>query len=300
MSIPALLTTLRMACKNPIAPFHRLMLVTLAILIAGEAILAKAVRLEGLSQLFAPWPGLVLLLLVLAYCTIRSFSRLIEVCVLAIWAVLLTNTLALLILIAGRSHRPFVDRTLFIIDSSAHFSTASIVHLAARLPPLNLTLDLAYNLLPLLMVAAVLIPALAGRAETSRRYIAGIVLAAIVTAALYALWPAVGPWTTESIVPNKQQVDVAAYMARLSSSGPVQIDMVNSGIVSFPSFHVVLAILSAVALSSIHRLRFWAWLLCALVCLSAITTGWHYGVDVLGGALLASASIFAARRIPRV
>ncbi len=300
MNLSARFASLCRACKKPIAPFHRLMLVTLLLLIAGETILARTVRLEGFSQIFAPWPGLLLLLLVLGYCTQRSFSRLIEVCVLAIWAVLLTNTLALLILIAGRSHRPLVDRTLFMIDSRAQFSTASMVHLAARLPLLERTLDLAYNFLPLLIVSAILVPALAGHAEAARRYIAGIVLAAFVTAALSALWPAVGPWTTEAIVPNRQQAGIAAYMMRLASSGPVQIDVVNSGIVSFPSFHVVLAILSAVALSSIRRLRVWAWMLCLLICFSAITTGWHYGVDVLGGVLLAGASIFATRRILRV
>jgi membrane-associated phospholipid phosphatase len=269
------------------------------LLIAGEAILAKAVRFEGLSQMFDPWPGLALLLLVLGYCTYRSFPRLIEACVLAIWAVLLTNTLALLILIAGRSQRPLVDRALFMIDSQARFSTVSIMHLAARLPLLNRTLDLAYGLLPVLIVAAVLIPVLAGRSLEARRFIVGIVLAAIVTAAFSALWPAVGPWTTECIAPNQQQADVAAYIMRLRSSGPAQIDMVNSGIVSFPSFHVVLAIFSAVALSSIRWLRLWVWLLCVMICISAITTGWHYGVDVLGGAILAPASIIAAGRILR-
>ena len=93
---------------------------------------------------------------------------------------------------------------------------------------------------------------------------------------------------------------MAAYLIRLKSSAPVELDMNNAGIVSFPSFHVVLAILSAVALSSIRRLRAWAWALAALICISAVTTGWHYGIDILGGLILAILTMIATSRIPRV
>jgi membrane-associated phospholipid phosphatase len=44
---------------------------------------------------------------------------------------------------------------------------------------------------------------------------------------------------------------------------------------------------------SIRRLRAWAWVLTVLICISAITTGWHYGVDVLGGIILAIVSVIA-------
>jgi membrane-associated phospholipid phosphatase len=60
---------------------------------------------------------------------------------------------------------------------------------------------------------------------------------------------------------------------------------------------VVLANLSALALSSVRRLRAVAWLLAALVCVSTVLTGWHYGVDVLGGLLVAMMTALAVRRI---
>jgi membrane-associated phospholipid phosphatase len=161
-------------------------------------------------------------------------------------------------------------------------------------------LDIVYFLLPPLIIAAILIPSLCGHSEASRRYVLGIVIAAIVTAALSALWPAVGPWTTQNIKPTKEQAGVAAYLISLKSSAPVEIDMNNAGIVSFPSFHVVLAILSAVALSTIRRLRAWAWALAGLICISAITTGWHYGIDILGGLILAIITMIATSWIPRV
>jgi membrane-associated phospholipid phosphatase len=90
---------------------------------------------------------------------------------------------------------------------------------------------------------------------------------------------------------------VTGYLTLLNSHVPVVLDMHQAGIVSFPSYHVVLANLSALALSSVRRLRAVAWLLAALVCVSTVLTGWHYGVDVLGGLLVAMMTALAVRRI---
>jgi membrane-associated phospholipid phosphatase len=90
---------------------------------------------------------------------------------------------------------------------------------------------------------------------------------------------------------------VTAYLTLLNSHVPVVLDMQKAGIVSFPSYHVELAILSAMALSSIRCLRAPAWVLAALVCVSTVLTGWHYGVDVLGGLAVAIITASAVRRI---
>ena len=39
--------------------------------------------------------------------------------------------------------------------------------------------------------------------------------------------------------------------------------------------------------------------LTVLICLSTLTTGWHYGADVAGGLILAAVSILAARLFTR-
>lgn len=83
----------------------------------------------------------------------------------------------------------------------------------------------------------------------------------------------------------------------LAGDRTVQMDLNDTAIVSFPSFHVALALLSAVALGLIRRLRVLAWILTVLVCISTIAAGWHYGIDVLGGIGVATVSIFTAGRI---
>jgi membrane-associated phospholipid phosphatase len=290
----------RSAWKKYATPFQCMMGITLAVLIPGEVILAQAVHLRGLSQLLAVWPGLLLLVGILCYCIWRSFPRLIETCQLAIWAVLFTNTLSLLIQIAGRSPCPLIDQTLNSMDARVHFSTIYFVHLVARVPQVGTGLAIAYALLSPFIIAAILIPTLSGHSEAARRYVLGIVIAAILTAALSALWPAAGPWTTQEFRPTNEQAGVTAYLIRLKSSSPVDLDINDAGIVSFPSFHVLLAILSALALGTIRRLRAWSWALAGLICISAITTGWHYGIDILGGIILAIVTMIAASWIPRV
>jgi membrane-associated phospholipid phosphatase len=281
-------------------PFQCMMTITTVVLIGGELILARIVHLGGLSQILNAWPGLLLLVVVLYYCVVCSYPRLIDVCQLAIWAVLLTNILSLLIQIAGRSSQPLCDHALAAMDARIQFSTAFFVQLAARAPLVEIALAITYSLIAPLIIVALLLPALCGHSEASRRFVLGVVIAAILTAALSAYWPAAGPWTTQEIAPNREQAGVTAYLIRLKSNVPVVIDMNNAGIVSFPSFHVVLAMLSAVALGSMRRLRVWVWMLAVLICISAITTGWHYGVDLLGGMILGVVTILATSRIPRI
>jgi membrane-associated phospholipid phosphatase len=117
------------------------------------------------------------------------------------------------------------------------------------------------------------------------------------TGALFALWPAVGPWTTQNFQPTSDQAAVTAYLMLLNSHAPVVIDMQNAGIVSFPSYHVVLAILSATALRSIRSLRAPAWILAELICISTVLTGWHYAIDVSGGLVVAIVSISIVSQI---
>jgi membrane-associated phospholipid phosphatase len=54
------------------------------------------------------------------------------------------------------------------------------------------------------------------------------------------------------------------------------------------------AAVAAYALQPFRLLRYPAILVAALITVSTMTTGWHYGVDVLAGLLLAAISTFIA------
>jgi hypothetical protein len=59
-----------------------------------------------------------------------------------------------------------------------------------------------------------------------------------------------------------------------------------TGVVTFPSFHGAIALMTAFALRDIRWLRPFAFMWCLLVNISAIPMGGHYGTDLVVGALL--------------
>ena len=101
----------------------------------------------------------------------------------------------------------------------------------------------------------------------------------------------------QRFAPTPDQAAVTSYLLQLKCALPVGIDLDRAGVVSFPSFHVVLAILSAQALSSIRGWRISVWVFAGLTIVSTITTGWHYFVDLIGGLAVALISWSLAGRI---
>ncbi len=158
----------------------------------------------------------------------------------------------------------------------------------AHFSVLQTILGAAYASAGPVMAAAVIVPALCGQITASRRYAVSMILAAIVTAGIFAMIPAAGPWTVQGYSPDRTQLGVQDYLTRLKTPGPVALDFANAGIVSFPSFHVTLALLAMSSLWSVRPLRGVVLALTILTCVATITTGWHYLIDVFGGVALAA------------
>lgn len=118
-------------------------------------------------------------------------------------------------------------------------------------------------------------------------------IASILTIVALAFLPAIGPWTVFAIQPTQEQKIVQTTILGLRSA--VQYPPLLTGaIVSFPSYRVVLALLAAAALWSFRKARLCIAIVTLLICVSTITTGWHYISDVIGGIALAVVSHRAA------
>jgi PAP2 superfamily len=257
--------------------FHRFMGTMVLTLLPAEWILARRVRLDGLSrQLQLAAFGLMLLLVTALYCRWRSHRHLYQAALLSIWMVVLSILLNLLMQICGRSPAPLVDEQLAHIDSVLFAPLLRWIH------PVPV-LEWIYDTLPWLMLLAVMLPSLRGHYRQAQQYIVAVMLAAFMTAGLFVLWPAVGPWVVNGQQPSRQQAVAQAYLLLLKSPGPVTMDMDIAAIVSFPSFHVVLTLLSAAALWPYRKLRLVLVALCTAICVSTVTTGWHYVIDLVGG-----------------
>ena len=127
------------------------------------------------------------------------------------------------------------------------------------------------------------------REDRSCELLANSILALLLTAVVFALFPAMGPGTAIPELAKLYLVDLTGLHDGTSSSFDVtKLD----GIVAFPSFHTALAVL----LTHAHR---GGVLFCPVAALNAVmlvsvpSEGGHYLSDVLAGAAIAVMAIAA-------
>lgn len=150
------------------------------------------------------------------------------------------------------------------------------------------------------LLAAVLIPVLLQKRMAAKRLLVANLIAFLLCVPVYALMPAVGPWHFYQFplsVSSRYISEPVLYALR--QPGPYVLHDQMAGVITFPSFHVVWAVLCAASFWTIRWLRVLACLLAALICVSTLTTGWHYFTDLLGGLLVASVSLWITGRILR-
>ncbi len=232
--------------QNESSRFDLLMGATVLPLLVFDIVLAALVHIDAKGELRSVISvsigsfGLWILVAAYCYCRWRGITRMADVSQLLAWSMLVVPAISFLIPVAGRTPYPLIDGSLARIDATLQFHTVSVVHWVAQFPALRRTLAISYNLLGLMILAALVVPGLCGRGRDSRRYVFAVIVGALLTAALFALWPAAGPWTVEGFAPSKDQAEVVAALALLKSGNPLPQDT-KSAVVAFPSFHVVLA-----------------------------------------------------------
>jgi membrane-associated phospholipid phosphatase len=210
------------------------------------------------------------------------------------WELLLAATLSFPVLIAARLRLPLQDSLFGRIDQALGVSVPAIVTWADH-HWLGAVINSSYpKLLPLLGVAA-LAPALTGQMKHAREFLFANLVAFAIGLPLFALLPAVGPWYYYHLTPNPAQAFCWAQLLSLRLPGPYIFQEQAAGVVCFPSFHVIWAILCAAALWGFRPIRIPIAVLSAMIIASTLTTGWHYFSDVLGGIIVAALSMAIAR-----
>jgi membrane-associated phospholipid phosphatase len=211
------------------------------------------------------------------------------------WTICLVTTVSLPFLVAARLRLPLRDDLLMRMDGMLGVSTAA-VHAWALHHRIGMLVSASYPLLPPLLAVAVLFPALLGRVKSARELLLANLIALAIAAPLFALVPAVGPWYPSHFAPSASQTYCQQLLFSMRAPGPYLFATQGSGVVCFPSFHVIWALLSARALWCFRMVRIPAAVLAGLIVLSTLTTGWHYFVDVLAGVVLAGISSAIAAR----
>jgi hypothetical protein len=276
--------------------FHMLMGATVALLTLADLLLARVVHYSGVASTIisilvalASVAIAALPLLVICWEWRRKWFRTsLDLLTTAAWVLAVWILIAPLVQIAARSPAPLVDATLAQIDSGT-IQTVRVVRWLQDFPCLRTASQAAYKSLWPLAITALFLPTLCGNASEVRHFLFAATISLLLTLGCFALWPAIGPWTIEAFKPGKMLAQIGTYLLSLKSQA-VPDGKELAGIVAFPSFHVILAILSTRALWGIGKLRPFCAALCLAICISTVATGWHFVIDVLAGIAVATSS----------
>lgn len=193
---------------------------------------------------------------------------------------------------------PLADGWLQAADDAMGIDVSRCVVWAQAHPRLHWVIVQAYNSTFLQTLAVILILGFRDERRPLELFVLRFMLALLITAAIFALLPAKGPFAFHQLAVNPTQ---SRYLAQFEALRAGQMQAVSlkdaEGLVTFPSFHTTWAILLAFAVWHHKRLFVPFALWNALVIVGTLTTGWHYGVDVIAGAVLAAIVIVVTARL---
>jgi membrane-associated phospholipid phosphatase len=229
---------------------------------------------------------------------LRRERKCFQVVMMVFWIVVVTNSHFFPMYMAARHDVELNDALLAKFDRAVGLEVPEILAAIAPYPAAGwLLLQIYLTLIPFMTLAAVL-PALANRFDDGKRFIIGCIVAAAISLPVFARLQAVGPWNHYGFEPPIAALQhKEAMLLELKSDSLFVIDVTNrDGLITFPSFHVVLTVLAAAALWPLRPLRWPVVCWAALIVISTVATGIHYAVDVAGGLAVATIA-FAAGHV---
>ena len=254
-----------MYTHDPMRRFNRLMACVSAFLIVAVIALLPAAQLR-VSIFLVTLPAPFLIGALAVWAQVVSCPRLRDSFLLCFWALLVTVCIGSLVWIAARTPAPLVDASLAGIDHRLGLETSMAVYAMALHPHVAKLLAIVYPLMIPFSIVALVVPVFEGKREPAQKLVIAYTVAVLATVAIFAAFPAAGPWTVYHFAASPEQHLVESTLALLKSAGPLRQDIAHCGLVAFPSFHVAQCILTAIALWHSRWLRFPAALIAVLMC----------------------------------
>ena len=131
-----------------------------------------------------------------------------------------------------------------------------------------------------------------------RNFVSHFIIGGLLTTLIYIFVPALAPTAAFGYEATPAQTRFIEHFTALRSGDFPLISLANlEGLITFPSFHTTWALLIA------WSFRPYRWLFVPMlvlnigVAISTVTTGWHYGTDVVGGLLVAVAAVQITDRL---
>jgi len=197
-------------------------------------------------------------------------------------------------LMAG-SRLPLFDEHFARFDAAIGFDWPRWHRFLASVPYVNTLLNMAYSSLLLQIVLSVMYFSHIGQSRRNAELLWNAFISLLLTGVLSAIFPALGAF-------HYFQTDLpqAVHLPHLFAlrDGSVRVFPLNQmqGIIAFPSFHTVMAILFTYAFRGRGVWFLLIGLLNILMLLSTPTFGGHYLADMVSGAMVAGLAIYLVRR----
>ncbi|HXT26452.1 MAG TPA: phosphatase PAP2 family protein [Candidatus Eisenbacteria bacterium] len=235
----------------------------------------------------------VVLLPAIVYNDLKSYEKRHAALTLP-WVVLLVAIIPSMAVLSVRFEFPLRDALLAKMDRALGFNVPAIAAWTAAHPHWRTLSDKSYDVLYLLLPMAMFLPGILGKRAPAEQFIVANAAAFLLSFPVFTLMPAIGPWAGSQFAGNAAQKACEASIIALHSGSKTAAVV---GVVSFPSFHVIWAVLSARALWPIRGLRIVGVAMAGLVVVSTVSTGWHYVVDVIAGFAMAAVALGIARLV---
>jgi membrane-associated phospholipid phosphatase len=290
------------------APDPLAALVALVLALAGLAA-AAVVAASGMMVEWGPFVRFLLLataMLGLAgWCRYRRLDpRVADAAAFVAAGTLALMTCGLISNVGLRLGAPTIDAYLAVTDAMVGFDVEQAVRTVADFPLAIQTLAWAYNASGVAVVILIAAAVASGRRRAAWELVATVVVAMQVVALVSIAAPAVGAMAHLGLLdlqgaglPSGAGVyHLDAFARYHAGTDPVVRLSEMSGLVTFPSFHTVLALLATQALAETR----WRWIgvaWTAVVIVSTIPIGGHYVTDLAAGFAIWAGCARLARRV---
>ena len=189
---------------------------------------------------------------------------------------------------------PLIDTVLANGDRFLGFDAYRTVEVLAQFPLLLDVLRVAYEASVPLTIGAIILLCFMAREDDAQWIAASLVSSALLCAIFAAFFPAVGAFPTLGIaqelltrLPVGSGIYHMGVFEALREGRIMHIEMsMLSGVITFPSFHAVMAMALAHAGFKFTRARLPVYVLATLIMISTIPIGGHYYVDIIAGILV--------------
>jgi membrane-associated phospholipid phosphatase len=198
---------------------------------------------------------------------------------------------------------PLQDAQLAAVDSSMGFNWLDLLISANSSPLFGAVLKAAYHSSATQIVGVCLLLAATNRDKRLAEFLTLFSVTFVVVGAISALVPAAGPYAYfqppktffTSFSTDAGMWHYQVLQTLRNEPVPVLSLMNVQGLVTFPSFHTCLAIITAYAVRGIRFVALPVAILNGLVIVSTLPEGGHYLIDVIAGAIISVIAIIAAR-----